>query len=76
VSTSSQYLRNFAFIASTIREREELEDFLYLPSHDKSFEKNIEKDEIEKKINVKMNQIKKKDNSPWICNKDNEVTHV
>jgi hypothetical protein len=34
--------------------------FVYLPSHDKPFEKkNKEKDEIEKKINVKMNQIKK-----------------
>jgi hypothetical protein len=46
-------------------EKERSRNFLYLPSHDKSFEKkNIEKDEIEKneiekKINVKMNQIKK-----------------
>jgi hypothetical protein len=37
---------------------------------------NIEKDEIKKKINVKMNQIKKRDNSPWICDKDDEITHM
>jgi hypothetical protein len=43
-------LRNFSFIASTIGEREESRLYIYLPSHDKPFEKkNIEKDDIEKK---------------------------